>query len=566
MKVIHRCLTLAIVAGSVFISGISAHDIGTFFSDEPVDRLVDRLMTEMTDEEKVAQVFLVGWDGVRPSAEIMEWITTRNIGGVKVFGWNGENVHELARSIGTMQTAAVSTSNAIPLFVATDQEGGWVRHIKGTTSPTPGNIAIGATNLPDDAYRTGYYIGLELRAIGVNLNFAPTVDVYVNPEAHVIGPRAFSDDPVRTGVLGTAYFRGLDAAGVIATAKHFPGHGNADGDSHGVLPVLTETYEELAARDLIPYTMLISEGIPAVLSGHLSFPNVTGNDTPASISSVIKRDILRNRLGFDGLVITDDMYMGGAIVYGARHGMDFAELCYRALAAGSDMLLLAETPAINDAIWSRVFTAYTTEPSFRTTIDASVRRILRTKIKYLHAEDRVPLVPDLTDLQYLVPTPDGERFFIDHAFRSTTIVRSRDLPLAAPTSERVLIVGADPAFFREARRAFPGADTYALSGRSIYFGAPEDKRNVARLAREYDTVIFRLAYLSSLDVLRELEHIPVRVVVLSVLTPVYLRAVPWVSNAVAVYGMTPASYEAGFAAIQGRIRGEGRLPISSVGD
>ncbi|MFW5844119.1 MAG: glycoside hydrolase family 3 N-terminal domain-containing protein, partial [Spirochaetota bacterium] len=237
----------------------------TFWSDLPDDELAEALLREMTPEERVAQLFLVGWPAEGPSEELVQWIERRNIGGVKVFGWNGNNLSQLTSEISRLQRSAEGTNHSIPLFVATDQEGGWVRHIKGSTSLTAGNIALGASRRPEDSFLTGRLIGEELRRLGINMNFAPTVDVYRNPEAHVIGPRAFSSDPWQTAILATAYYRGLESHRVIATAKHFPGHGNAEGDSHGMLPVLSETFDELWERDLVPYRVLFREGMPAVL-------------------------------------------------------------------------------------------------------------------------------------------------------------------------------------------------------------------------------------------------------------------------------------------------------------
>jgi beta-N-acetylhexosaminidase len=232
-----------------------------FWSDLPRQELVDKLVEEMGDDELLVQVFMLGYIGVRPSADILRWIGTRNLGGVKVFSRNVSTLSELAESIQSMQAAASEGPLRIPLLVSTDQEGGWIRHIKGETSVTPGNIALGATGLPQDALLTGYYIGLELRTLGVNMNFAPTIDVYTNPSATVIGPRAFSSDPVSTALLALAYYQGLSRTGVIATAKHFPGHGQADKDSHGALPVVDLTLEELWSRELVPYRVLISEGV-----------------------------------------------------------------------------------------------------------------------------------------------------------------------------------------------------------------------------------------------------------------------------------------------------------------
>ena len=171
-----------------------------------------------------------------------------------------------------MQRSAADTRLGIPLFIATDQEGGWVRHVKSKTSITPGNMAIGASGLPYDAYWSGYYIGQELKSIGINMNFAPTVDVYSNIDAHVIGPRAFSQDPLETAQLALAYFKGMEETGVVSTAKHFPGHGNAAEDSHGILPRIDISFDTLWERELLPYRYLIDRDLPTVMSGHLSLP------------------------------------------------------------------------------------------------------------------------------------------------------------------------------------------------------------------------------------------------------------------------------------------------------
>ena len=424
----------------------SAPAEGLFWSLEPTQKPARRLLSRMSEEEIVAQVFMVGWPSREPTPELLEWIRRRNIGGVKVFGWNADNLAQLARTIGTLQGEALATPNSIPLLTATDQEGGWVRHVRGATAVTPGNMAIGASNLPYDAYKSAYYIGREIRALGINMNFAPTVDVYRNPEAHVIGPRAFGSDPVSAGVLGSAYMRGLEDSGVIATAKHFPGHGNAAGDSHGTLPVLSTSEEELWEHDLVPYRMLIREGLPAVLSGHLSFPGITGESVPASVSSYFKQEILRERLGFDGIVITDDLYMGGATQYADTENLSFPELCLQALKAGSDMILLSQTPAPDGEIWRTILEEYRSNDEFRRRLERSVERILTVKLRYLAPDDRVPLIPDPEQINEHIPDPDGVEFFRNQAFRSATVVRNRDLPLELGRGERVLLAGKTRTF------------------------------------------------------------------------------------------------------------------------
>ncbi len=536
----------------------TAADPVTFWSDLPDGELADALLREMTPEERVAQLFLVGWPAEGPSDELVDWIERRNIGGVKVFGWNGNNLSQLTSEISRLQRYAEGTNHSIPLFVATDQEGGWVRHVKGSTSLTAGNIALGASGRPEDSFLTGRLIGEELRRLGINMNFAPTVDVYLNPEAHVIGPRAFSSDPWQTAILATAYYRGLESQRVIATAKHFPGHGNAEGDSHGMLPVLSETFDELWERDLVPYRVLFREGMPAVLTGHLSFPSVTGDRRPASISPVLTEELLRERLGFAGLAITDDLYMGGALEYGARNGMDFAEITLAAIEAGNDIIMLSRTPSLHGSVFTTILNAYQERPDFRRRVDDSVRRILSAKLSYLKPPDRVDLYPRYPASQG--SAEDNPGFLLDQASRSVTLLRNGGLPLRAEDGN-ILLAGNDWDFIREGRRFFPDADTLFVDQAHFYQADGEQTQRLLLRAANYDTVVFCLSSPATLQMARRLEFLGNRVVVVSSLTPVYLRELPWVDTALAVYGWGPESFRAGFAVLAGEIGAHGSLPL-----
>lgn len=559
--------------GMKILAGIAAILIGitlpaaaerlTFWSELPDEDAVETLLREMTAEERVAQLFLVGWPAEGPSEELVEWIERRNIGGVKVFGWNGDNLPQLTSEISRLQRSAAATPHSIPLFVATDQEGGWVRHVKGSTSLTAGNIALGATRRPEDSFLTGKLIGEELRRLGINMNFAPTVDVYLNPEAHVIGPRAFSSDPWQTAILATAYYRGLESQRVIATAKHFPGHGNAEGDSHGMLPVLSESLDELWERDLVPYRVLFREGLPAVLTGHLSFPSVTGDRRPASISPVLTEELLRDRLGFDGLVITDDLYMGGALEYGARNGMDFAEVCLAAVEAGNDLIMLSRTPALDGSIFATIFDAYKARPDFRRRVDDSVRRILTAKLRYLKPQDRAELYPRYPASAGSASAGDGEEnpgFVLDQASRSVTLLRNGGLPIRED-NRSILLAGNDWDFIREGTRFFPDADTLFVDQAHFYQADGEQTQRLVQRAAGYDTVVFCLSSPATLEMARRLEFLGNRVIIVSSLTPVYLRELPWVDTALAVYGWGPESFRAGFAVLAGEIGAHGSLPL-----
>jgi len=510
----------------------------------------------MTDEQALAQTFMLGWVGSEPSPLIMEWIRDRNIGGVKIFGWNTEDTQKLAVTVGELQKNALATQFGIPLLVATDQEGGLVRHVKGATSETPGNMAIGASGRPIDAYWSGYYIGRELSLLGINMNFAPTVDLYTNPDSTLIGTRSFGDDPVRAGILGAAFAKGHKETGVIATAKHYPGHGDTDLDSHGVLPKIDVSFEVLWDRDLLPYRLLAKEGLPAVMSGHLAFPNTVAGETPASLSSWFLKDILRDKIAYQGLIITDDLMMNGATTFAGS----LSRAAKQALLAGNDIIMLSKTPVLGDPVWTYLISSMKNEPAFRERVRDACRRVLTLKLEYLRGENKVPYVPDLKKIEAELADPDGSAFFLSLAARSVTIVNGENtFPLSPEKAGRVLLAGNYADFFNAGTRAYPGAVSFRYS-------SFQSARELAAYARNADTVIFCISDRAGLRILQELRRLirgdEKKIIVFSVLSPAFLEDVSWADGAVAVYSYAAESFIAGFSAILGRIPGEGKLPFS----
>jgi len=553
-----RCLThkllrvfLCVYWVSIFFS---APLFALSFNDEGAPaQLAAALESAMTDEQALAQLFMLGWVGEDPSPLIMDWIRQRGIGGVKIFGWNTTDTQRLARTVGNLQRASLQGQFNIPLLVATDQEGGWIRHIKGDTSETPGNMAIGASGYPRDAYLSGYYIGKELALLGVNMNFAPTVDLFTNRDSVLIGPRAFGSDPVSTGILGAAFLRGQLAAGVIPTAKHYPGHGDTALDSHGILPRIEIDYNTLWDRELVPYRMLVAEGLPVVMSGHLAFPLLESGLAPASLSPWFLRDVLRERIGFKGVVITDDLMMIGAI----SHMGTIARTAKQAIAAGNDIIMFSSTPFLNDAVWTFLVSSMSDEEDFRRIVRASARRVLELKLTYLRGPLSIPYIPDPAKVAAELPDPEGSAFFLNLAARSVTFVKpaSSDsvFPLTSDNAGRVLLAGRFRDFFTYGRLSFPNALTYSYSNLT-------DPGEIITVARNMDTIILCLSDNIDLRVLRSLQQLGKRVIVFSVLSPVYIESVPWVSGAVAVYSYAPESFAAGFSAIIGRIPAHGVLP------
>ncbi len=519
-----------------------------FWDAKPDDELADAIVSRMTDEEKLAQILMFGWAGTEPSPLVTDWVGKRSLGNVKIFGWNTDDTMKVASSVTILQKTAEKNRFRIPLFVATDQEGGWIRHIKGRTTETPGNLAIGASGLPADAWYSGFYISRELRALGINLNFAPAVDLYTDHESTVIGPRSFGEDPTLAGALGASFVAGSRAAGVLTTAKHFPGHGDTGFDSHGRLPVIPIGEKTFETRELVPFRDLVEAGVPAIMSGHLSFPNVTGSSEPATFSKYLLGDVLRGELGFQGIIVTDDMMMNGATAYAGS----VSRAIELAIGAGNNIVESSTTPHFDDPLWVNTLARMEASPDFRAVVEDSARRVILAKLAYFKGGNAVPLYPEKDKLEKLVPDPEGKEFFLSQAVRSVTVVRDRDFPLPPEKAGSVLVAGSFPDFLEAGTKRFPNADRAKLDA------------GLWNAARAHDTVIFCLSGRESLDALKGIKGSCKRIVVISALSPVLLEEVPWVDTAIAVYSYSPWSFTAAFSALAGDFVPEGRMPLKGI--
>ncbi len=514
---------------------------------------VDSLMERMGPEERLGQVFMLSYEGDQPTPLLYSWIRRRGLGGVKIFGWNTEDTGRLANAVNAIQSAAAEGSLDVPPFIATDQEGGWIRHVKGRTSVTPGNMAIGASAWPSDSYRSAYYIGLELAALGITMNFAPTVDLATRPASKIIGPRAFSSDPMDTGILAAAWVRGMADAGIVAMAKHYPGHGDTELDSHGILPVINIDEETLWNRELVPYRLLAAEGLPGVMTGHLAFPKITGSREPASLSKYIIQTVLRERIGYDGLVITDDLLMTGAASSGG-----LSETAEKALRAGNDILMFSTTLGLNDAVWGRLISLYKNDAAFRARVDESARRVLRAKVRWLLPLGSAGVFADKSP-DRLLRTEESVAFFQDQAVRSTTLVTSAGLP--SPSDGRTVAAGPFGEFLAEAQARFPGTDPFHFSYQPDDMPLESELAGFAWKLSRADAAIVCVANPAGAAYARAVRKAGKRLYVVSALNPSHALEFADYATIVAVYSYSRESFRAAFAVLGGDVEAPGRLPI-----
>ena len=533
-----------------------------FWSDYPSDILAQAIVDRMEEEELLSQVLMFGWAGVEPSALLNSWVSERGLGSVKVFGWNTDNIQQVARSINSLQKRASDRKFKIPLFVATDQEGGWIRHVKGETSETPGNMAIGASGYPYDAYYSSYYINKEIWALGINMNFAPSVDLYTNLDSTVIGPRSFGEKAWNVSVLGGAFMQGSIDAGVIPTAKHFPGHGDTSIDSHGRLPIIDADMALLQSRELVPFKYLSNAQIPAIMSGHLSFPQVESDGTPASLSHKWLTDILRVQMGYKGLIITDDMMMVGAWSFAGN----LSNAVSMALEAGNDIIISSSTAGLNDGLWTKNLERMRGDNAFRERVKDAAYRVLCAKLDYFKGKNHAPLYPEAGSISKYIPDKEGQKFFLSQACRSVSVLKKGSLlPYKPSNKERILLVGPFQIFYDEGKKRYPSASTYHFSYDLKSDMSNADSYNASSLGaviQGYDTIIVNVYDNHSAQIAQKLKGYNKRVIILSSMSPVFvLSGFDWADTILCGYSYSDFSYEALFGALNGEFEPKGKIPL-----
>lgn len=531
-----------------------------FWSDYPNEELADALVLRMSDEELYAQILMFGWAGAEPSDLLNEWVSSRGLGSVKVFGWNTDNTTLVARSVKSLQQKAQKRALQIPLFVATDQEGGWIRHVKGNTSITPGNLSIGASGYPYDAYYSGYYINKEIAALGINMNFAPTIDLYTDKNSTIIGTRSFGENARNAGILGAAWAKGCLDAGVIPTAKHFPGHGDTQNDSHIFLPSINIDQKTFEERELLPFKLLIQSDVPAIMSGHLSFPQLRPNGEPASLSEYFLTEILRKQLGFKGLIITDDMMMNGATMYAGSVSRAFR----MAVEAGNDIVISSTTAQLDEPLWTGTIALMKRDSAFREKVKAAARRVILSKLKYYKNKKPAPLYPDESAIDQFIPDKEGQKFFLDQACRSITVTRAKSLPFTRELAGRVLLCGSEPQFFKAGKERWPNAGefrfNYAMGPNETQWAAD----NIPQTANGYDTIIICVADKNSAAAARSLKPLAKagkKVVVFAIMSPVLVEDFDWADTVLLGYSYSPYALEALVGAAAGEFEAPGVEPI-----
>ncbi|HEX9871008.1 MAG TPA: beta-N-acetylhexosaminidase [Candidatus Tectomicrobia bacterium] len=329
------------------------------------------LRCDLSLAKKIGQLFMVGFEGTAVTPELATWMETYGWGGVILFGRNAESPAQLLALTHGLQTAR--RRGPMPLLIAVDQEGGRVARLKAPFTAFPSAARVGQTASEPLAYEVGQTLGRELCAVGINMDMAPVLDVLTNPANTVIGDRAFSTDPQSVARQGVAFMRGLHAAGILAVAKHFPGHGDTWLDSHVALPRSERTDAQLRACELLPFQEAIGAGLQAIMTAHVIF-KAWDPAHPATVSSSILSGILRAELGFSGVIISDDLGMAAV-----SETTPWEEVPLRAIRAGVDLLLIGHQRQRQERAYTSVLRAIERGELPETLVDGALARVQALK-------------------------------------------------------------------------------------------------------------------------------------------------------------------------------------------
>jgi beta-N-acetylhexosaminidase len=531
---------------------------------------VEQTLRKLSNEEKVGQLVMPAFRAVylhsnsEEMREIQRQIRQNHAGGFILFGGD---VYEAAVLIDKVQAAS-----KLPLLIASDFERGANFRLRNTVS-FPWNMAIGATGSEHWAYLQGKATALESRAIGVNWIFAPVLDVNNNPANPVINIRSYGEDPKLVAKLGAAFIRGAQEAGVMATAKHFPGHGDTAVDSHLALPVMNMDRQRLDRLELVPFKRAIENGVWSVMTAHLAVPAIEPDSgTPATLSSKILEGLLQRKLGFTKLIVTDSLTMAGL-----AEGYWAGDAALRAFKAGVDVLLDSPNP---DAVYQSLLRAVRSGEISSQRLDHSVRKVLAAKAWLgLHRKRRV----DLQAVSQVVNDPELQQQAQEMADASVTLVRDQSgiVPLDVRrlrSAHAVMVLSRDQgeetgAFETELRQRL---DSVSFDRLSATTPEPELETALER-ARQAELVIcaiFARVVTGTGTVglpeklsrwVEKLSHVGRPVVTMALGTPYVIQGFPAAPSYLCTFSNADVSQKAAVKALFGEIPIKGKLPVTLPG-
>jgi beta-N-acetylhexosaminidase len=544
--------------------------------DKLAMKWVKRKLKHMSIEEKVGQLFIIHAYGKTPNdpafeetnlndkrggASFKEIIEKYHIGGVIYFNWSqnigtpldAAQVQDLSNGL---QNIAMDQKSKVPLFISTDQEGGIVARVTEPATVFPGNMALGATRSTNFAKKTGRIIGTELKSLGINMDFAPVLDVNVNPANPVIGVRSYSENPDLVSAIGTSEIGGIQSQNVLAAGKHFPGHGDTDVDSHYGLPIVKHDLKTLQEVDFKPFKAAIKSGVDAIMTAHIVVPALDSSGLPATLSKPIMTGVLRNQLGFKGLIVTDSLDMAGANVLPAD------QVPVAAFNAGADILL---NPPDVTLAYNSILKAVKSNVISKQRLDQSVERILLAKYKRGIVKDPFTRKAALKNMGLPGSLTTAEKI----TENSITLLKNENNVLPLNKHQKVLVTG--PAAANSAVLASllgdKGFDTAVISTNTS--PTSEQTQNAINQAKRADVIVVPTYNANTNSAqqtfVQALKQTGKPVVDAAMRNPYDIMAFPDVNANILTYGNGDISTRALAKALAGEVNPVGRLPVTIPG-
>lgn len=512
-------------------------------------------------EQIIGQKLLWSFNGRTPPSDFLAALTAGQVSGVTLFrSLNLDSPAQIRELTDTLQRAA-REAHQPALLIGADQEGGTLMAVPGTTR-LPGNLALGATRSTELARRTGFVLGSEMAALGVNIDYAPVCDVINNPQNPVVGPRSFGADPKLVAQLSAALIQGLQAAGVAASAKHFPGHGDSSTDSHHHMEVLLHDETRLRHIELVPFQAAVQAGVKTILTAHIALPNYDeGYQRPATLSPHILRGLLREEMKFGGVIISDALDMH-AVQQGPLHIVEMIA----GARAGLDLLLMTsfvDQPAIYQALLLATRRGLLNEDELRVSVD----RIAALK-HWVAQRERPPLD--------VVGCAEHMALANEIAEKSITLVcdEPRQLPLHLPADARLAVIVPQPADLTPADTSSYDQPALAAALRP-YHAVDEIQMPMDPTAAEIAALADRVAdadriivgtinayqHRGQAELVNTLIDRGQSVIAIALRMPYDMIAYPRVPTYLCTYSLQPASLAAVGRALWGHIPCVGQLPV-----
>lgn len=341
---------------------------------DPKINFIGERVKGMSLEEKIGQLFIIGFNGEEIDKDIEYMIKNYYVGGFILFQENIKNIDQTLNLINSLKKA--NENNNIPLFISTDEEGGKVTRVSNLFGSVPGSRKIGEIDNEEYSFKIGDIIGYRLKSIGFNLDFAPVLDINSNPKNPVIGDRSYGRTKDIVSKHGIQVMKGIKSNNVIPTIKHFPGHGDTFIDSHLDLPAVNKDLEELRKMELIPFKEAIDMGADMVMVGHMLFPKID-SENPATFSKEIITNLLRKDLNYDKVIVTDDMTMGAI-----TKNYNIEKVAIKSLKAGADIILICHSYEDQIKVIESIKEAVKSGEILEKEIDEKVYRIVKLKEEY----------------------------------------------------------------------------------------------------------------------------------------------------------------------------------------